>query len=139
MGIFHASALHFKPLFLVTFQWISLYVPGCLLQSNSDISNVLEVPSLLSLAQAQLCKQRHPTSQGTPGGSPPCGGQASLGCGCEGPARCFESGEQGDIGIRPALQPPGDFAQKQLNIFFLVHDFTTPAVRYHLALCVRAG
>lgn len=30
-------------------------------------------------------------------------------------------------------------AQEQLNIFFLVHDFTTAAVRYHLALCVRAG
>lgn len=60
MGIFYASALHFKHLFLVTLQWISLCVPGCLLQSNSDISNMLEVSPLLSLACPKLWKQHHP-------------------------------------------------------------------------------
>lgn len=52
---------------------------------------------------------------------------------------CFGTDEQGNVSVRPALQPPGDSTQKQLNIFFLVYDFTTPAVRYHLALCVWAG
>lgn len=52
---------------------------------------------------------------------------------------CFGAGEQGRVGIRPALQPPGASAQKQLNIFFLIHDFTAAAARYHLALCVQGG
>lgn len=65
----------------------------------------------------------------------PSSPRVSVGCQYEDLTQCSGAGKQGNVSVRPASW--GLCPETAKYIFFLVCDFTTPAARYHLVLCVQ--